>query len=294
MDDCVGAFLDYVATERRLRPSTVEAYARVLADYAAFLRKAGVTPRTATEGHAEAYLGSLRARGRAPRTVSKAVAAVRGLHRFLLAEGLVAGDPTSDLPAVRVPSPLPSPLSRREVERLLAGPWRKGPLGIRDRAILELLYSCGLRAAECCSLRLSDVDLEARFLTTVGKGDKQRVVPFGEAAREALEEYLRAARPRLARRPGVDALFLSVRGEALTPNGLWRIVKDRARACGLGDKVHPHTLRHSFATHLLEGGADLKVVSELLGHASIVTTEVYTKVEEARLKRVHAAYHPRG
>jgi len=294
MMESARAFLDYLATERRLRPATVETYALALSDYLAFLSRAGVTPETAGDGHAEAYLASLRARGRAPRSVSKAVAAVRGLHRFLLAEGLAKQDPTAELPAIRVPPGLPRPLSREEVERLLAGPWRDGPIGVRDRAILELLYSCGLRASELCSLKLSDVDLEGRFLTALGKGDRQRVVPFGEVARDRLVEYLDKARPKLARGRQADAVFLSARGEALTRSGLWRMVRVQARACGLGDKVHPHTLRHSFATHLLEGGADLVVVSELLGHASLVTTEVYTKVEEARLKKVHAACHPRG
>ena len=294
LDQAVAAYLDSLRYARRAAPRTVSAYAGDLADYSSFLRAqrigalTGVEPETVSE-----YLLSLRRRGLAPRTITRRRAAFVGLHRHALTIGLAATDPTRDLEPLRTGRRLPRALPLDDIERLLAQTLGEEPLKLRDRALLELAYASGLRASEITALPLEAVDLERRILHVVGKGNKQRLVPFGGAAARALERYLEAGRPQLARGRVENAVFVNRFGRRLSRMGFWKVLAGYARQAGLGGKVSPHVLRHSFATHLLAGGADLRVVQELLGHASVTTTQVYTEVEREHLREVHRHFHPR-
>lgn len=293
-------FLSFLAVERGRAPASLAAYRRDLASYEAFLTGRGVALSEVTPRVLEDYLAFLAASGLAASSRARALAAVRGLHRFCQDERGVAGDPSEDVERPRVPSGLPKALSEEEVAVLLAGPAGDGPRALRDRAVLELLYSSGLRISELAGLSLGDVDPEEGLVVVVGKGDKQRLVPVGRHALGALAAWLgEGGRPRWARsgarrRADADALFLSARGRRLSRQAGWVIVREAALRAGLADKVSPHVLRHSFATHLLDHGADIRVVQELLGHASITTTQLYTKVSSERLRRAYLEAHPRA
>ncbi|HXF81946.1 MAG TPA: site-specific tyrosine recombinase XerD [bacterium] len=289
----VDACLAVALTEGGLAPRTVEAYRRDLADFERFLRVRGVRrPAEVTRAVVTLYLLTLRRRGRAPATVKRRVAAIRALFRHLVREQVVAIDPTVDLQAPRLPRRLPRVLTVQEVEALLAAPDPSTPEGLRDRAMLELLYASGLRVSELIGLDLGDVDLAAELVRCVGKGGKERVVPLGSRAIAALLDYQRRGRPVLVGRSGRQALFVSRRGR-LTRQGCWKLLRAHARRAGITTPLTPHVLRHSFATHLLEGGADLRAVQEMLGHASVSTTQIYTHVARDRLRAVYAQAHPR-
>jgi integrase/recombinase XerD len=231
--------------------------------------------------------------------VARALVAVRSFHRFCAEEGFAPADPSEDVGAPRVPQGIPKALSEAEVVALLGAVPGDGPRACRDRAILETLYATGVRISELVGLDLADVDLDGGSARVVGKGDKERVVPFGRTARTVLERYMREGRP-LLERPGTrtladgDAVFLNARGGRLTRQGCWKIVRAVGDRIGLGDRLSPHVLRHSFATHMLDHGADIRVVQELLGHASLATTQVYTKVSPERLRAVYESAHPRA
>jgi len=294
LDAAVRAYLDSLRYARRVSPRTVSAYAGDLAEYTGYLR----SRRLGTLDHVEAatvgeYLLGLRRRGLAPRTIARRRAAVAGLHRYGLASGQSTADPTRDLEPLRAGRRLPRALPLADIERLLAQTLGPDPLRLRDRAMLELAYASGLRVSELVELPLEGVDLERRLVRVVGKGNKQRLVPFGGAAARALERYLEGGRPALARGRAEGALFVNRFGRGLGRMGFWKILGGYARKAGLGGRVSPHVLRHSFATHLLAGGADLRVVQELLGHASVTTTQVYTEVEREHLREVHRHFHPR-
>jgi site-specific recombinase XerD len=296
-DTSVEEFLTWLAVERGRAPSTVEAYRRDLARYCASLGGRPVT--AATEADIVAFVGQLRAEGLAPATVKRATVAVRNLHRYLAVEGVVDTDPAADVETPRTPAGLPKALSEEQVAGLLDGITGDDPPSLRDRAVLEVLYGTGLRIAELVGLSLADVDLDGALLRAFGKGRKERIVPLGRAARRALEDWYDRGRPRLvparwARRGDAEAVFLNQRGGRLTRQGAWLLVKRRAEAAGLGDLVWPHVLRHSCATHMLDRGADIRAVQELLGHASISTTQVYTKVSTERLRAAYEAAHPRA
>jgi site-specific recombinase XerD len=273
-------------------PATIRAYRGDLAQYGRWLDAAGAdvthTDLKLVRRYA-AYLGSMRY---APATAARKLSAVRSAHAWLRERGLAGDDPAALVAGPRRVRKLPATLSHDELERVLDAP-RRGPRELRDAALLELLYGCGLRAAEACGLRLADLDLEAGWVRVTGKGDRQRTVPIGEAASAALQRYLRGARPQLAGRRTDAHVFLSVRGRPLHPSDVRRALDRALREAGL---VHrsPHALRHTFATHLLEGGADLRSIQELLGHASVSTTQVYTHVSVRHLKATHAAAHPRA
>jgi integrase/recombinase XerD len=289
VDACLGAAL----AERGLAPRTVEAYRHDLADFERFLRARGLRrPAEVTRAVVTLYLVALRRRGRAPATVKRRVAAIRALFRHLVREQVVAVDPTVDLGAPRLPRRLPRVLTVQEVEALLAAPDPSTPEGLRDRAMLELLYASGLRVSELVGLNLGDVDLAAELVRCVGKGGKDRVVPVGSRAIAALLDYQRQGRPVLAGRRGLQALFISRRGR-LTRQGCWKLLRAHARRAGITTPLTPHVLRHSFATHLLEGGADLRAVQEMLGHASVSTTQIYTHLARDRLRAVYMQAHPR-
>jgi tyrosine recombinase XerD len=295
LDACIDEYLDHVATERGLARKTVEAYAR---DLVAFSRSAlarGVRrPDTLGEAVVRAHLAALETDGLSARSRARALAAIRGFLRFLTMRGTLRGDPARTLHVRRPPARLPRALAGGEVGALLAQPAESERRGLRDRALLELLYACGLRVSEAVALRGVQLDLTAGFVTVVGKGGKERVVPLGRPARAALAAYLERERPRLLRGRPSPFVFLGPGGRALTRQAVWKLVRRRALAAGLPRRVSPHTLRHTFATHLLNGGADLRVVQTLLGHADVTTTQVYTHVAPQRLREVHRRHHPRS
>lgn len=311
MSDDLGELLAehdaWLAVERGLAENTRRAYRRDLQRYARFLREAGVADAGAVgEEAVAAYVRRLETaadedgrRRYSPATVARALVAVRSFHRFCLAEGYVARDPSEDVGAPRVPQGVPKALSLEEVETLLGAVAGDDATALRDRAILETLYGTGVRISELVGLDLDGVDLDAGFLRVMGKGGKERLVPIGRTARDALDRYLEVGRPELApvqfaRRGDAEAVFLNARGGRLTRQGCWKIVRRHARRVGLDDRLTPHVLRHSCATHMLERGADLRVVQELLGHARISTTQVYTRVTTDRLRAVYDAAHPRA
>jgi integrase/recombinase XerD len=288
------AFLDQLRTARRLSPHTLDAYARDLADYAAFARGHGLSDWSeASAALVDGYLVSLLKRGLAGATVARRRSALRGFHSFLALTGVGAEDPFARLPAARSERRLPHALPVEDIERLLAQPSGDGPLALRDRAMLELAYASGLRVSEVCGVERRGLDLDARTVSVSGKGRRERVVPFGRAAERALRDYLERARPVLGARARHDLLFVNARGGHLSRMGFWKILRGHARAAGIASRVHPHGLRHSFATHLLAGGADLRVVQELLGHASVTTTAIYTHLDRGYLREVHRTFHPR-
>lgn len=288
------AFLDELRTGRRLSPRTLDAYARDLADYADFAggrgidRWTGVTP-TVLDG----YFAHLHRRGLAAATVARRRAALRGFHGWLSRRSDSTDDPLALLVAPRRDRKLPHVLAVEDVERLLAQPQGNEPLALRDRALFEVAYASGLRVSELVGLERRTVHLRDRTLTVAGKGDKQRTVPFGRSAGRALQEFLDRGRPILCARTRHDRVFANARGGPLSRMGFWKILRKHALAAGLATRVHPHALRHSFATHLLQGGADLRVVQELLGHASVATTAIYTHLDRAYLREVHRSFHPR-
>jgi len=290
----LGAFLDYLDVEKGLAANTRRAYGADLRQFIAYLERRGISSfEQVTRSHITGYLIELQDAGRAPATISRSLSAIKSLIRFLVEEGFLAADPASVIASPRQAQHLPGVLTVPEVERLLAAPGPETPLGVRDRAILETLYACGLRVSELTGLQVRDVNLDKQFVRCLGKGGRERVVPLGSMAVRWLELYLRDVRPALAgRRSGV--LFVNRRGRPLTRQTVWRMVGRYARAAGITRPVTPHTLRHSFATHLLDNGADLRVVQELLGHADIVTTQIYTHLTTAKLRRVYDASHPRA
>jgi integrase/recombinase XerD len=293
MRDAIEGYLTYLELERGLSPTTRASYRLDLALFEAFLarRRIGTLSRVRS-AHVREFLQELRARC-SPATVARKLAAVKGLFRFLEGQGVIRQSPTAFIETPRLWRRLPVTLRVEEVERLLAGVRDEG-LGRRDRAMLELLYGTGLRVSELVSLEVASCNFEAGFIRCVGKGNKERIVPLGRQAANALQRYLRMQRPRLvARHPGEAALFVNRGGRRLTRQRVWQVLRRAARAGLISKTIGPHTLRHSFATHLLERGADLRTVQELLGHANIATTQRYTHVDRARLKAVHEKYHPR-
>ncbi len=295
-------FLDHLTVERGLSRNTVEAYRRDLARYVAFLRRKGVEDAASAgereisgfvrELSASEYLPGRRYRAS---SVARALAAVRSFHKFLVREGDTVADPAEGVTRPRVPRTLPRPLTVDEVASLIGAPSdNRTPVALRDRAILETLYGAGLRISELVGLDVDDVDVEECSVRVLGKGARERVVPVGRYAVSALKAYLVRARPALARPRTRGALFLNQRGGRLTRQGCTNIVKAMARRAGIRKRVTPHMLRHSFATHLLEGGADVRVVQELLGHASVATTQIYTLVTQDHLREVYDEAHPRA
>ena len=297
----VDRFLDYLSVERGLSRHTLEAYRRDLQRYVTFLAERGIKdPIRAGEADIAGFLGHLSSAEYAPgqrymaSSVARALAAVRSFHRFLVREGDSASDPAELVSRPRVPRNLPKPLTVDEMSALLDAPGTDGPVALRDGAILETLYGAGLRISELVALDVDDVDLDEGSLRAFGKGSKERVVPLGRYAVRSLKKYLTRSRPTMASGRSRAALFLNQRGGRLTRQGCTNIVKKMAKRAGLRKRVTPHMLRHSFATHLLEGGADVRVVQELLGHASVATTQVYTLVTGEMLREVYLTSHPRA
>lgn len=289
------AFLLYLASERGLADNSLHAYRRDLEDMDDHFRGAcGKTLLTAEADDFRGYLQDQTRRGKATRTVARRLAAIRVFLRFLASMGRDTGPILQQLERPKPEQSLPKVLNRAQVNQLIAAPSPKSPLFTRDVAILELLYASGLRASELCDLKLRDVNFHAGCVRVLGKGMKERIVPLGRAAAEAVQRYLAECRPRLDRARNAEPLFLSRTGRPLERVGLWMLVEKFGRSCGLLKSVSPHTLRHCFATHLIGGGADLRVVQELLGHSDIATTQIYTHVDQDRLLAIHRKFHPRG
>ena len=297
----VEEFLMWLATERGRRHNTVSAYRRDLTAYVAFLNEHdGFEPLTADRDVVQRYVAGRLADGAAPSSVARSLAAVRMLHRFLIDERLRPDDPTAHVEAVRVPAGLPKPLSEAEVDRLVEVASGVDPLSIRNTALVELLYGTGARVSEVVGLSIGDLDFDAHLVRLLGKGDKERIVPFGGAAARALDDWF-GPRGRLLlaprewrRRGDAEAVFLNQRGGRLSRQGAWMILRSLAAAAGIERDFSPHVLRHSCATHMLDHGADLRIVQEMLGHASISTTQVYTKVSQERLWDAYRMAHPRA
>ena len=301
LDQQIERFLDHLTVERGLSPNTLQAYRRDLKRYWAFLARRSIRDaRDVSQADVEAFVAAQSRRTTRsgermrPTSVNRTLAAVRSLHAFLVREGETDTDPAAGVVRPKVPRALPHPLTRDDVERLLSAPVGAEPVALRDRAVLELLYGAGLRISELIGLDVDDLELEEGSVRVVGKGDKERSVPLGSYGCDAVDAYLRRGRPTLAGPRTRGALLLNQRGGRLTRQGAAQILAKHVKAAGISTRVTPHSLRHSFATHLLEGGADVRVVQELLGHASVTTTQIYTLVTEDHLREVYYSSHPRA
>ncbi len=298
MQSYVDDFLAYLVVERGASTHTVAAYRFDLQEYIRRLLDRGVSgPDDVDKDDLIEYLRYLNGRGLAPSTIERKVASVKSFHKFLVREGVTRNHPTDKLPLPKVPDLLPDVISIEEAERMLSQPFPKTPAGLRDAAVLEVLYGCGLRVAELVGLDISDLDIEAGFLLVRGKGGKERIVPIGGAASHALSLHLRDGRPFLKTkksplRQDPSAVFLNARGSRMSRQSVYALVKKYGEKAGLD--IHPHTLRHSFATHMLQGGADLRALQEMLGHADISTTQVYTHVDREHIREEYLSTHPRA
>ena len=290
----VAEYLGSLRSERGASRNTLAAYRRDLDDFLRFLRARRITPARVTAEHVVSWLEGLRARGLAPSSIARRLSALRGFYRHLVREGEVPRDPTEHLDSPRAMRPLPRALSIDSTRSLVEAPDTRRPAGVRDRAVLELLYATGMRASECLGLGLEDLNLTAGYVICTGKGGKQRLVPVGAEAIDWVRRYLRAVRPRDTRRRDPGRLFVNPRGGPLSRQSLWTIVRRAATAAGLKRRVSPHVLRHSFASHLLEGGADLRSVQAMLGHADISTTQIYTHLPTSAIQRMYREFHPRA
>ncbi|MEK7475184.1 MAG: site-specific tyrosine recombinase XerD [Candidatus Coatesbacteria bacterium] len=295
VQDLLDRYTLFLATERGAALNTRLAYLRDLRTYLARLDEWKVAPRDATPDTVQSYLGWMQTERYRRSSIMRAVASVRSFHRFLLQEKAADRDPTALLTFPKPGRQLPNVLTRTEVARLLEQPKTESLLGLRDRAMVELLYASGLRVSELVGLKRADVNRTEGWVRVIGKGSKERLVPVGKEALTWLERYLERARPAFAaKRPDREEVFLNRRGGRLTRVRVWMIIRDCALSAGLAKRLYPHVLRHSFATHLLEGGASLRDVQEMLGHASLATTQVYTHVDRRRLAQVYRQYHPRA
>lgn len=294
MQALLEKFVDTLALEEGLSPNTRKAYASDIRLFGAFMAVRRDGPNAVTRADILDFLHHDKDHGACSRTLSRRLVAIKVLFRFLHREGVVASNVADVLESPRLWKVLPEALTPREVDRLLAVAGGEKPRDRRDRAILELFYATGMRVSELAGLTLDELRMEEGFVRCMGKGGKMRVVPFGRKAGEALRLYLEEGRPALARGPEVREVFLNGRGGRLSRMGLWKMIRDRAREAGLDKPLHPHVLRHSFATHLLANGAPLRVIQEMLGHADIATTQIYTHVDRNRLKGVHERFHPRA
>jgi integrase/recombinase XerD len=291
----VDAFVDHLRVARRLAANSLEAYSRDLVLLARFAAGRERAPTSLDRADLEAFVRELVSNGYSPRSVARIVAAVRGFYRFLLLDRRVARSPAEDLRAPRSWPSLPKTLAVEQVERLLGAPDVSVPRGLRDRAMIEVLYATGLRVSELAALRMADVHLDAGYVVCTGKGNKQRIVPLGSQATQWVRRYLSEARREWPGARGTPWLFVGRRGgRPLTRVGIWKLLKRHGTQVGIARELTPHVLRHSFATHLLERGADLRVVQELLGHASISTTQLYTHLTGERIREVYARAHPRA
>jgi integrase/recombinase XerD len=296
MQDLIGEFINYLSVERGLASNTLESYGRDLHQYYAYLHTKTrlMSLQEASRANVISYLLQMEKQGKSPATIARRLAALKSFYQFLTRENLVERDPTANLESPKLDRKLPKVLTVREVELLLRQPKTGATGGLRDKAMLEVLYATGIRVSELVSLTTPDVNLEMHYLRCLGKGSKERLVPVGSIACQAVADYLTLSRPKLVKDPGERSLFVNHHGKRMTRQGFWKIVKKYATEAGVKKSITPHTLRHSFATHLLENGADVRAVQEMLGHADISTTQVYTHVSRGRLRDVYKNSHPRA
>jgi len=294
MQSFIFDFLEYLSVECGASPNTISAYKTDLEDFSRRLADAGVNSiNRIRRPDILTYISALKESDLATATIARRLVAVKMFCRFLLSEGYTTSDPTAALASPALWQRIPHALNTLEVDKLLSVEW-DGAIGLRNKAILEVLYATGARASEVTDLKLTDLNPGEAYLRCFGKGSKERIVPIGDRARAVLKQYLEGARPTLTRGKDTPNLFLSYHGRAMRREDVWRVVKKAAERAGIRKKIHPHILRHSFATHLLEGGADLRAVQQMLGHADISTTQVYTHVDRNRLSAVHKRCHPRA
>lgn len=289
-------FLQFVNFEKGLAENTSTSYKFDIERYFSFLHEKGITSLDRiTESHISNYLATLYDLGLSAKSVARNLSTIKGFHKFIVGEGLTKNDPTQSVDSPKLSRNLPDVLHHHEIEAILSQPNVAEPLGIRDRAILETMYACGLRVTEVITLKQSEVFPDDGFIRVFGKGSKERLVPIGSSALGWIARYRQEVRPVLVSRgSGRDVVFLNARGKPMSRMAIWNIVREYTTKAGIKKDVHPHTFRHSFATQLLEGGADLRAVQEMLGHADISTTEIYTHIDREYLKEVHRTFHPRG
>jgi integrase/recombinase XerD len=295
MHQYIDEYINFLAIERGLSLNTLEAYSRDLNRYSEFMESKGITTiKNITSDDIIAYLGTLRKGGLTANSVNRALAAARGFYKYLIRENIIDENPIANIELAKVWMRLPDTLSKDEINHLLEQPDLKTPLGIRDKAMLELMYATGIRVSELISLTVNSINWQVGYLIAVGKGSKERIVPIGKSAIDCLTRYLQEGRQKLMKGERTHVLFVNRSGHGLTRQGFWKIVKKYATKGRMLKKIHPHTFRHSFATHLLEGGADLRSVQVMLGHSDISTTQIYTHLSRKQLKEIHRKYHPRG
>lgn len=293
-DELLDQFINYLAVERRLAANTLESYAHDLKKYCAFLKARNTKSILfCTRVEVLMFLNHERKQGLSPRSLARTLSCIKTFFKYLLHDGLIDKNPLQDVESPRAERKLPNVMSIHEVEALIEAPDITTALGVRDRALFELLYAAGLRVSELVSLTVNNINYEAGFIRVFGKGSKERVIPLGEEALAWVKRYTEESRPALLGRKNTFYLFTNRRGNRLTRQGLWQIIKKYCLAAGITKKISPHSLRHSFASHLLEGGADLRSVQSMLGHEDISTTQIYTHVARDQLKTVHDKYHPR-
>ncbi len=295
MDDLIDQFINFLSVERGLAANTLLAYRRDLDGYFDYLNRSGLSScRTVERQHITEYIFSQKKRGLSTNTICRSLAAIRMFHRFLVRENLVREDPTNLVDTPKLWKRVPDVLSQKEIESIIAAAKGSGKQQIRDHAILELFYASGMRVSELVALKFENVNLEVGYVRCIGKGQKERIIPIGRSAREAIQRYCDTVRARQPKARMSPYLFLSRLGKNLSRQSIWKIIKHYARKARIKKVIKPHTLRHSFATHLLEHGADLRSVQEMLGHADISTTQIYTHVDRERLRSIHKRFHPRG
>ena len=295
MRDLLNQYFNHLLIEKGAAGNTLEAYGRDLKRYVSFLEQKGLTDvRRANSQTVIDFLVQIKDEGLSANSMNRLLAALRGFYKFLLQEKVLDESPLAHIELAKVWMRLPDTVSKEEMNLILSQPGDQTPFALRDSAMLELLYATGLRVSELISLTMNSINWQVGFLIVMGKGSKERVVPIGKAAYDCVRRYVDEARPRLLKSKTTDALFLNRFGGAFTRQGLWKIIIHYAQKAGLQKNVHPHTFRHSFASHLLDGGADLRAVQVMLGHADISTTQIYTHVTKDRLREIHRKYHPRG
>jgi len=294
MEGLLKDFIHYLTVEKGLSQNTLESYQRDISYFISFIKKQRRDVREADRKLVVDYLKHLRDKGQANSTVSRNMASLRSFYQFMVEENVLEDNPTYQLETPKLEKKLPRVLSSEEVERLLAQPQKDGNMGLRDKAMLELLYASGIRVSELVSLNVSDFNPEVGFLRCTGKGKKERIVPVGSVAIDCVQEYIQKSRQRLVRIEDEKALFVNQHGKRLTRQGFWKILKKYSRSARISGEITPHTLRHSFATHLLENGADLRSVQEMLGHSDISTTQVYTQITRRKIREIYDQAHPRA
>lgn len=295
MNDLLDSFLSFLVVEKGLSENTLESYGRDLKKFLLFIESRGITSaREIRYGDILDFMTHSREEGLSATSIVRSMVSVKQFFKYLLSEKVLSEDPTAHIKTPKMKKAIPGVISLGDVESILGAPDESTPEGLRDAAMLEILYATGIRVSELIGLKLNDVNFELGFVVVYGKGSKERVVPIGDKAKDKLLLYLRDSRPALLKGRESKALFVTRRGAGMTRQGFWKIIKAQALRAGVTKKISPHTLRHSFATHLLERGADLRTIQLMLGHSDISTTQIYTHVESERLKEIHKKYHPRS